>query len=336
MRLTADKALMRACGHEAYNPRGLRLMTAGFFAHPTSLIESGATVGPGTRVWAFTHLLPGARVGSDCNLCDHVFVENDVIVGDRVTVKSGVQLWNGVTLEDDVFVGPNATFVNDPFPRSRDYPPEFARTTIKRGASIGANATILAGIEVGQGAMVGAGAVVTANVPPHAIVTGNPARITGYVSVQQKAPLAPSAARRGGPLRVKGARLVDLTGVEDMRGQLVAAEYGREIPFVPQRCFLVSDVPTKNVRGEHAHRSTAELRICIHGSCSILLDDGREREEVFLDTRRVGIYVPPLTWIVQYRHSADAIVLALASTPYDTSDYIRDYQDFLRVVGVAD
>ena len=108
--------------------------------HPNALCES-PHIGAGTRIWAFAHVLPGARIGSDCNLCDGVFVENDVIVRDRVTVKCGVQLWDGVRLHDDVFVGPNATFTNDPFPRSCQRPDRFARTVVETGASIGANAT---------------------------------------------------------------------------------------------------------------------------------------------------------------------------------------------------
>lgn len=151
-------------------------MTAtSFYAHPLSLVET-INVGEGTRIWAFTHVLPGARIGRDCNICDHVFVENDVVVGDRVTVKCGVQLWDGVRLEDDVFIGPNATFTNDAFPRSKQ-PFELLLTIVQRGASIGANATILPGIMIGEGAMVGAGAVVTRDVPPHTLVVGNPARV---------------------------------------------------------------------------------------------------------------------------------------------------------------
>src|SRR6476469_11025366 len=125
------------------------------YIHPQAIVESSA-VGAGTRVWAFAHVLPGAVIGGDCNICDGVFIENDVRVGDRVTVKCGVQLWDGITLEDDVFVGPNATFTNDPFPRSRQYPTSFPRMVVKRGASIGANATLLPGITIGEGAMVGA------------------------------------------------------------------------------------------------------------------------------------------------------------------------------------
>lgn len=133
-------------------------------------------IGEGTSVWQFVVVLAGARIGKNCNLCAQVFVENDVLVGDNVTVKCGVQLWDGVTLEDDVFIGPNATFTNDPFPRSKVYPEKFGRTVVKKGASIGANATILPGVTIGECALVGAGSVVTKDVPADTVVVGNPAR----------------------------------------------------------------------------------------------------------------------------------------------------------------
>ena len=146
------------------------------FVHDRALCESDQ-IGGGTRIWAFAHVLEGARIGSDCNICDGVFVEDEAVVGDRVTVKSGVQIWNGVELEDDVFIGPNATFTNDRFPRSRQWLGGYPRTIVRRGASIGANATILPGVEIGTGAMVGAGAVVTRDVPAGATVVGVPARV---------------------------------------------------------------------------------------------------------------------------------------------------------------
>ena len=122
-------------------------------------------------------VLKNARIGKDCNICSHTLIEGDVIVGDRVTVKSGVFIWDGTRVEDDVFIGPNATFTNDMYPRSKHYPEQFSSIIVRKGASIGANATILPGLEIGEGAMVGAGAVVTQNVPAHAVVVGNPARI---------------------------------------------------------------------------------------------------------------------------------------------------------------
>jgi UDP-2-acetamido-3-amino-2,3-dideoxy-glucuronate N-acetyltransferase len=146
------------------------------FIHPSSDVQS-KQIGEGTRVWQYVVILPGAVIGRDGNICSHCFIENKVIVGDRVTVKCGVQLWDGVTLEDDVFVGPNATFTNDLNPRSRNDAAKLLPTLVKKGASIGANATILPGLTIGEGAMVGAGAVVTKDVPPRTLVVGNPARV---------------------------------------------------------------------------------------------------------------------------------------------------------------
>jgi len=146
------------------------------FIHPSSDVQS-EQIGEGTRIWQYVVILPGAVIGRDGNICSHCFIENKVVVGDRVTVKCGVQLWDGVTLEDDVFVGSNATFTNDMKPRSRNAAAQLMPTLVKKGATIGANATILPGLTIGEGAMVGAGAVVTKDVPPGCTVVGNPARI---------------------------------------------------------------------------------------------------------------------------------------------------------------
>ena len=148
--------------------------------HPSADVQS-SQIGPGTQVWQFCVVLAGARIGRDCNINAQCFIENDVLVGDRVTVKCGVQLWDGITLEDDVFVGPNVTFANDKYPRSKVYPESFQRTVVKRGASIGANATILGGVTIGEGALIGAGSVVTRDVPAGQLWVGNPARSRGLV-----------------------------------------------------------------------------------------------------------------------------------------------------------
>lgn len=158
-------------------------MDQAVFVHDRALVEPGAQLGAGTRVWAFVHILPGARIGADCNICDHVFIENDVVVGDRVTIKSGIYIWDGVRIGDDVHLGPNVVFTNVMYPRSKHYPPQFARTIVNQWASIGANATILPNLTIGRWAMVGAGAVVTHNVPDFGIVVGNPARLIGYICV---------------------------------------------------------------------------------------------------------------------------------------------------------
>jgi acetyltransferase-like isoleucine patch superfamily enzyme len=150
--------------------------------HPNAIVEPGARLGRGTRVWAFVHVLPGAVIGDDCNVCDHVFIENDVVLGNRVTVKCGISLWDGVRVEDDVHLGPNVVFTNDRRPRSRQAF-SLERTVVRSGASVGANATLLPGVTIGRSAMVGAGSVVTRDVPDFSLVTGNPARLAGYVCV---------------------------------------------------------------------------------------------------------------------------------------------------------
>ena len=152
------------------------------FIHPTADVQS-CDIGHRTRVWQFCVVLEGASIGSDCNICAHVFIEGDVIVGDRVTIKSGVQLWNGLRVEEDVFVGPNASFCNDKWPRSGVRATSPQVTTLRRGCSIGAGAVVLPGLEVGEGAMVAAGAVVTRAVPPYSLVAGNPARVIGKADV---------------------------------------------------------------------------------------------------------------------------------------------------------
>jgi len=304
----------------------------GVFLHPQALCES-ASIGARTRVWAFAHVLPGAVIGEDCNVCDHVFVENDVRIGDRVTIKSGVQLWDGLRVADDVFIGPNATFSNDKFPRSRKHQTSVLQTHIGRGASVGSGAVVLPGVNIGAEAMVGAGAVVTRDVPPKAVVSGNPARIVGYVDAKAPAgegtPLGtlrvPGSAA---PTSVPGVTLHRLTVAEDLRGRLAAGEFEKDIPFEPKRFFMVFDVPGKEVRGAHAHRQCHQFLVCIQGSVSVVVDDGARSEEIALADRSVGLLVPARIWAVQFKYSEDAVLLVFASEHYDANDYIRDYEQF--------
>lgn len=303
------------------------------FFHEKAIVEAGAQVGAGTRVWAFAHILPRAVIGEDCNICDGVFIENDVVIGNRVTIKCGVQVWDGVRLEDDVFVGPNATFTNDPFPRSKQFPEKFTRTIVSVGASIGANATILPGLTIGRYAMVGAGAVVTRDVPPYAIVVGNPARIRGYVNTtQNKTVLTQQDSISVRELSETPARLIQLPKVVDLRGGLTFGEFDRHLPFLPRRYFVILDVPSKEVRGEHAHRKQHQFLVCLKGSCNVVVDDGKTREEVVLNRPDVGLHVPPMVWATQYQYSPEAVLMVLASDVYDAGDYIRDYDEFLQLV----
>jgi acetyltransferase-like isoleucine patch superfamily enzyme len=302
------------------------------FVHPQAICETDR-IGPGTSIWAFAYVLEGAVIGSDVNLCSHTFIEGNVVIGDRVTIKSGVQLWNGVRVEDDVFIGPNVSFTHDRFPRSKRFLDRVLETRVCRGASIGAGATLLPGIAVGRNAIVGAGAVVTRSVPPNAIVVGNPARISGYADAasRDEAELHMPAAEGPSTVesRVAGVTVRRLPLRRDMRGSLVASEFDEDIPFAPRRSFLVFDVPGSEIRGEHAHRLCHQFLVCVRGGCSVIVDDGEVRETLRLDHPTVGVHIPPMVWCAQFKHTADAMMLVLASHAYDADDYIRDYQDFL-------
>jgi acetyltransferase-like isoleucine patch superfamily enzyme len=309
----------------------------GFYQHPQALVES-IRIGSGTRIWAFAHVLPGASIGEYANISDHVYIDNGVVVGDRVTIKCGVQLWGGVRVEDDVFIGANATFAQDTIPREARQPSPSKQIKIRRGANIGANATILFGVTVGTCAKVVAGAVVTRDVPPNAIVGGNPARITGYIDTPHLAltkvagrPL-PDASESEVVLRVASASLRRIPKITDLRGSLSFGEIGAHLPFEPKRFFAVYDVQSWEVRGEHAHRELHQFLVCLKGSCSVVLDDGQARDEILLDRPEIGLHIPPMVWGIQYRYSEDALLLVLASDVYRAEDYIRDYEDFVSSV----
>ena len=308
-------------------------MEPSIFIHEKAIVEPGATIGAKTRVWAFAHILPGAILGEDCNICDSVFIENQVRIGDRVTIKCGVQVWDGVTIENDVFIGPNVTFANDRFPRSKQYQEKLLPTVIHTGASIGGNATLLPGIQVGAHAMIGAGAVVTRDVPAYAIVVGNPARIHGYVSTtHSKTVQSQINGTEPEDLSVSRAKLIKLPRIVDLRGGLSFGEYDQHLPFIPKRYFVIYDVPSIEVRGEHAHREQHQFLVCLKGSCSVVLDDGKHRDEVLLASPQIGLYLPPMVWGIQYKYTPDAILLVLVSDVYDANDYIRDYDLFLKEV----
>ena len=304
--------------------------------HPEALVAT-RKIGKKTRIWAFTNILEGAVIGEDCNICDHVFIENHVTLGDRVTIKCGVQVWDGISLEDDVFVGPNATFTNDKFPRSGEYLSQHPTTIVHKGASIGANATILPGVTIGTKAMVGAGAVVTRDVPPHAIVVGNPARITGYthsksVDYHTKTPDIDSSVPASQKMGVGEVSIITLPEVIDLRGSLSFGEINSTLPFTPKRYFLVYKVPGEEVRGEHAHKELHQFLICVTGRCCVVVDDGKKRAEVMLDKANIGVHIPPMIWGTQYKYSQDAVLLVLASDVYRESDYIRIYDDYLELI----
>ena len=307
---------------------------AGVFVHERGLCEF-STVGAGTRVWAFAHVLPGALIGADCNICDHVFIENDVVVGDRVTVKCGVQLWDGVRLGNDVFVGPNATFTNDHLPPLQGTIPESSADRRRDGASIGANATILPGVRIGRKAMVGAGAVVTHDVPPmpssSAIPASSPATTNGRLQPAasrrpQRWPTRPVELALGGgrcrPLRCRTSRPARRPG---------AGEFARTFRSTA-RSFMVYGVPSTQVRGEHAHHTCHQFLVAVARQPARWWPTTAKAARGRAGHPRPGLYLPPMVWGIQYKFTADAVLLVFASHPYDADDYIRDYDTFLKVV----
>ena len=184
--------------------------------------------------------------------------------------------------------------------------------------------------------MVGAAAVITRSVPPNAIVVGNPARITGYVDTmhadsgdRSKPTLVEDGASTSEATRIGGVTLHSLPKFSDIRGDLAVGEFASEIPFTPKRFFLVYSVPSEDTRGEHAHRACHQFLVCVHGQCSVVVDEGSARRELKLDSPTKGLHIPPLIWAIQYKYSPDAVLLVFASEAYDPDDYIRDYDEFL-------
>lgn len=278
------------------------------------------------------HIEDGAMLGEGCSVGHGVLVESGVAVGNRVVICAGARLLAGARVDDDVYIGHNAVLANRRLPAAVARQYEIEGPTLRAGSSIGANATVLPGVTIGRGAIVGAGAVVSRHVPPHAIVAGNPARLQGYVGSAVTRTRAEAAAIDADvlpSLSVKGVALHRQNLVKDVRGNLTAGEAGNGLPFTPRRYFIIADVPNARVRGEHAHRTLEQFLVCVRGRCSVIVDDGVQREEVLLDRPDVGLHVPPMVWAVQYKYSLDAMLLVLASAEYDPGDYIRDYDEFL-------
>ncbi len=306
------------------------------FIHTLADVQSNQ-IGEGSRVWQFVVILPEAKIGDDCNICSHCFIENDVVIGNRVTIKSGVQLWDGLRVGNDVFIGPNVSFGNDLYPRSKKPPEKFIKTVIEDGASIGSGAVILPGLTIGRNSILGAGAMVTRSVPPNAIVAGNPARIMGYVDAKKPTIEEHRTQAKGEDLgetsNVYGVKLFQMPLVNDIRGNLSVGEFSKFLPFDVKRYFLVFDVPSIETRGEHAHKSCHQFLVCIKGKCAVVADDALNRQEFELDRPDIGLYLPPMVWGIQYKYSSDAVLLVFASHTYDPDDYIREYDQFLKLKG---
>lgn len=278
----------------------------------------------------------GAVLGQDVLLGDYVVVYPGARVDDACAVEGFTQLWPGVHLQTGTRLGPGVSL------ECSNTTSDHRQAHIVFGANcrVGAGAIIHEGVCIGEGAVVAPGAVVEQNVPPYAIVSGAPARVTGYVEnlagqktpaqwpLQAVFPSDETVTRVG----VGNVTLHRFKLVRDPRGDLSVGEFPKEIPFEPKRYFLVFNVPNEKTRGEHAHYRCHQFLICVKGSCSVVVDDGISRCEVKLEAPDMGIYLPPLTWGIQYKYSSDAVLLVFASDYYDATDYIRNYAEFIAVV----
>lgn len=201
------------------------------------------------------------------------------------------------------------------------------------GVKVGVHATILDGLVVAAGSVIEPGSVVTHHVPLNAIVSGHPAVIIGYTGTTTTlaSPVPNVSASGNTDLGVGGCHLYHLPLIPDLRGDLSVVEFGKTLPFQPKRCFWVFNVPSREVRGEHAHRTLHQYLLCLRGSIHVVIDDGKHRAEVALDHPNLGLHIPPLVWGIQYKYSPDAVLLVLASDVYDSNEYIRDYAEFIEL-----
>jgi UDP-2-acetamido-3-amino-2,3-dideoxy-glucuronate N-acetyltransferase len=233
-----------------------------------------------------------------------------------------------------VVIGACAVFTKDSAPGSKMGELD---TLVQAGSIIGANSTILRGARIGHRANISAGSVVAQNIPQNAIVQGNPAQIIGYTNSDSRSVAGITKLDVGAEdfysSKVSGVSVIRLPTVPDLRGNLSFGEFEKHIPFSSRRFFLIYDVPSKELRGEHAHIANHQFLICVNGSVNALVDDGKQREEFVLDSPSIGIHIPPLVWGTQYKYSEGAILLVFASHLYEPGDYIREYQEFLKKVG---
>ncbi len=284
--------------------------------HPLADVHS-TSIGSGTTIWQFTIVLKQARIGSNCNINSHCFIENDVTIGNNVTVKCGVYLWDGLQIEDNVFIGPNVTFINDKYPKSKIYPKSFMKTIIKSGASIGAGAIIMGGVTIGENALIGAGSLVTNTVAPNTLVYGAPAK-------KAPKPITDNQYFKTG--------IKEVSTIFDERGNLSVIEGIRDIPFEIKRVYYIWANTENHQRGSHAHKSLEQVFVAMHGSCKITIDDGCHKELFELYSPASYLLLKSGYWREISDFSKDCVLLVLASEYYDESDYIRDYDEFLKYV----
>jgi UDP-2-acetamido-3-amino-2,3-dideoxy-glucuronate N-acetyltransferase len=296
---------------------------------------ASADAGHAPRLDRFSVIDPSARIGSGTRIGPHVFVDALVSIGERCVIDSGAHIGRATVIEHRVHIGAHVAFAAAPGAVQTP-------AVVGSDAWIGANASIGAGVTIGAKALVRPGSVVTRSVPPGAIVEGNPAAIVGYVDTTQGpvSALALALVRSNTSASVEQTPVAGVTVhhfpvIPDLRGNLTVGEFDRQVPFKPLRYFIVFGVPNREIRGEHAHRECHQFMICLRGSCAVVADDGRHKVEVGLDSPDRGLYLPPMTWGIQYKYSSDAMLMVFASHYYDSADYIRDYAQFLQQIAAA-
>lgn len=293
--------------------------------HPTAICES-TSVGNDCRLDAHSFVGRDVSLGDGCVVHAGATVEGATRLGHRVIIGAGAHVSSDATLDDEVQLEAGACVgASDPDGSAGAQRP----ARLAAGVFVGANAVVTTGVSIGRHALIDANTVVRNDVPPFAIVRGNPAAIDGYRSTMQVPPPMPVSATGATP-HVDGVAWLNLPLVEDMRGDLVIAQFNKNLPFVPRRTFIVHNVPSARIRGEHAHRECHQVLLCVTGSVHVLTDDGRNRQEFRLDTPSVGLHLAPYVWGTQYNFSPGAALLVFASHDYAADDYIRVYDEFLK------
>lgn len=289
------------------------------------MIDSNCIVHPSSSIEGNVELSKTASIGPNC------YLNGRILIGHNATLVSGVMLTGHVVVERNasidscVCIASNAERVHT----NED------KTIVSEGSYVGAGSVLYRGVIIGRYAHVAPGSIISRNVPAYAIVSGNPAVITGYTALpSQNSPISCTPFERRDapgiyPLNVNGVLLYQFQQIRDLRGDLTVGEFERSVPFKPKRYFIVFDVPSYETRGEHAHKNCDQFLICPSGSVSIVVDDGKIREEVTLSKPTMGLFIPRGVWGVQYKYILGATLLVFASEFYDPDDYIRNYDEFI-------
>lgn len=284
-----------------------------------------------------------SRISVDVSVDNEAWIGPNCHLEGAITIEAGVVLKGGITLIGDVMIGRNSLLepgvcIAEPKPGQLQ---DSNVIRVGHDVHIGAGTVLLSGISIGNCAWIAPGTVVSRNIPSHAIVGGNPAMITGYLDDSMLAGHANAMVEQWPDKqgvytsRVQGVTIHHFARIRDLRGDLSVGEFERSVPFRPKRYFICYDVPSTETRGEHAHKQCNQFLICVAGTVSVVVDDGISREEVLLDHPSRGLFIPAGIWGIQYKYSPNGTLLVFASEYYDASDYIRNYEDFLKFRGVS-